>query len=277
MWYCPGANHAPHHAPQEYIDKYKGKFDDGYEAYRTWVLQRMIDKGVLPKGTQLTPMNPLPEDVANHADDVRPWNSLSADEKKLFSKLAEVYAAYSEYTDVQIGRLIDYLEQSGQLENTVVFYAADNGASGEGSPNGTVNENKFFNGYPDTIEENMRLINELGGPNTYEHFPTGWAMAFSTPFQMFKRYSNFSGGTCCPLIISWPKGIKARGEFRHQYHHSVDIVPTILEIAGLEMPKVYHGVEQYPLSGISMNYTFDAKPDDPTQKHSRPPAMSLTA
>jgi arylsulfatase len=267
MWFCPGANHAPHHAPQEYIDKYKGKFDDGYEAYRTWVLQRMIAKGVLPKDTQLTPLNPLPKDVANPADYVRPWNELSADEKKLFSRLAEVYAAYSEYTDVQIGRIIDYLQQSGQLENTVIFYAADNGASGEGSPNGTVNENKFFNGVPDTIAENMKYIDKLGGPDTYEHYPTGWAAAFSTPFQMFKRYSQFSGGTCVPLVISWPKGIKAHGELRSQYHHSVDIVPTILEIAGLEMPKVYHDVEQYPLSGISMRYTFDADPQGPTQKH----------
>src|SRR5215510_4168631 len=155
MWYCPGANHAPHHAPKDYIAKYKGKFDDGYEAYRTWVLERMIAKGVLPKGTPLTPLNPIPKDAANPADNVRPWDSLTPDEKRLFSRLAEVYAAYSEYTDVQIGRLVDYLQQSGQLENTVVFYAADNGASGEGSPNGSVHENKFFNGIPDTVAENL--------------------------------------------------------------------------------------------------------------------------
>jgi arylsulfatase len=266
MWFNPGANHAPHHAPKDYIAKYKGKFDDGYEAYRTWVLDRMIQKGVLPKGTQMTPLNPLPEDVANKADYVRPWNSLNADEKKLFSRLAEVYAGYSEYTDAQVGRIIDYLQETGQLENTVVFYAADNGASGEGSPSGSVNENKFFNGYPDTVAENIKYIDVLGGPDTYEHFPTGWAAAFSTPFQMFKRYAEYSGGTSDPLIISWPKGIKARGEIRNQYHHSTDIVPTILDIAGLEMPKVYKGVEQYPLNGVSMRYTFDAPADGPTQK-----------
>jgi len=158
---------APHHAPQEYIDKYKGKFDDGYEANREWVLPRMIAKGLLPKDTQLTPMNPLPDDVAQPADMVRPWNSLNADEKKLFSRLMEVYAGFSEYTDAQVGRIIDYLEQSGQLENTVVLYAADNGASGEGSPDGSVNENKFFNGYPDELSENMKLIDKLGGPDTY--------------------------------------------------------------------------------------------------------------
>jgi len=273
MWLNPGANHAPHHAPKEYIDKYKGKFDDGYEAYRTWVLERMIAKGVMPKGTQMTPLNPMPKDAANPADFVRPWNTLSPEEKKLFSRLAEVYAGFSEYTDAQVGRVIDYLQQTGQLENTVVFYAADNGASGEGTPNGSVNENKFFNGYPDTIAENIKYIDVLGGPDTYEHYPTGWAAAFSTPFQMFKRYSEYSGGTCAPLVISWPKGIKARGEIRSQYHHSVDIVPTILEIAGLEMPKVYKGVEQYPLSGVSMRYTFGAKQDDATRKHRQYYAM----
>jgi arylsulfatase len=180
--------------------------------------------------------------------------------------MAEVFAGFSEYTDAQVGRVIDYLEQSGQLDNTIVFYAADNGTSGEGTPNGSVNENKFFNGYPDDLAENMKLMNKLGSPDTYSHFPTGWAVAFSTPFQMFKRYSQFSGGTCCPLVISWPKGIKARGEIRHQYHHSTDIVPTVLDIVGLKMPKIYRGVEQFPLSGVSMKYTFDAAPDAPTQK-----------
>jgi arylsulfatase A-like enzyme len=266
MWLCPGANHAPHQVPGEYADKYKGKFDAGYEAYREWVLPRMIAKGLLPKDTQLTPINPLPEDVANPADAVRPWDSLNADEKKLFARMAEVYAGFSEYTDVQIGRLIDYLEQRGQLDNTIVFYCSDNGASGEGSPNGSVNENKFFNNYPDELSENMKYLDVLGSAATYNHYPTGWATAFSTPFQMFKRYSEYAGGTCCPLVITWPKGIKAQGEIRNQYHHSTDIVPTILEVCGLKMPKVYRGVEQYPLSGISMRYTFDARPDAPTRK-----------
>jgi arylsulfatase len=267
MWFCPGANHAPHHAPAEYIAKYKGKFDDGYEAYRTWVLQRMIDKGVLPKGTALTPINPLPDSVANPGDAVRPWNSLTPDEKKLFSHMAEVYAGFSEYTDAQVGRVIDYLENTHQLENTLVMYCSDNGASGEGSPSGSVNENKFFNGYPDEMSENMKYLARLGSTDTYNHYPTGWAVAFSTPFQMFKRYSNYAGGTCCPLVISWPKGIKAKGEIRNQYHHSVDIVPTVLDVCGLQMPTTYRGVQQWPLSGVSMRYSFDAKPDDPTQKH----------
>ncbi len=266
MWFNPGANHAPHQAPKDYIAKYKGKFDDGYDAYRSWVVERMVDRGILPPGTDITELNPMPEDQANPADYVRPWDSLNAKEKKLFSRMAEVYAGFSEYTDAQVGRVIDYLETTKQLENTIVIYAADNGASGEGTPNGSVNENKFFNGYPDDLEENLKYMDVLGGPETYNHFPTGWAAAFSAPFKMFKRYSQYAGGTNDPLVISWPAGIKARGEVRHQYHHSVDIVPTILEVLGLEMPKVRNGVEQYPLSGVSMAYTFDAEPDAPTKK-----------
>jgi len=265
MWFCPGANHAPHHSPQEYIDKYKGVFDDGYEAYRDWVLARMIERGILPDGTELTPLNPMPEDVANEADYVRPWGELNDDEKRLFCRMAEVFAGFSEYTDVQVGRIIDFLERTEQLDNTIVIYCADNGASGEGTPNGSVNENKFFNGFPDSLEENMSYFQELGSPETYNHYPTGWAVAFSTPFQMFKRYAQYAGGTCDPLVIHWPKGIKEKGGIRHQYHHSTDIVPTILDAVGLEMPTVYRGVEQYPLNGVSMRYSFDAA-DAPTTK-----------
>jgi arylsulfatase len=266
MWFCLGANHAPHQAPQEYIDKYKGRFDDGYDAYREWCLARMIEKGVLPEGTKLTPFNPMPDDQANEADYVLPWDSLSDDQKRLFCRMAEVWAGFSEYTDAQIGRLIDYLEKSGQLDNTLVLYAADNGTSGEGSPNGSVNENKFFNGFPDDLEENLTMIDKLGGPDCYNHMPTGWAAAFSTPFKMFKRYSEYSGGTCDPMIISWPKGIKARGEIRHQYHHATDVAATILDVCGLQMPDTYRGVKQYAMNGISMRYSFDADPDGPTER-----------
>lgn len=257
MWYCPGANHAPHHAPQDYIDKYKGKFDDGYEAYREWVLKRMIDRGMMPKGTELTPLNPMTKGTCIEADLVRPWSTLSADEKRLFSRMAEVYAAFSEYTDVQVGRVIDYLEESGQLDNTLILYCADNGASGEGSPNGSVNENRFFNGYPDDIASNMAMIEKLGSPETYNHYPTGWAVAFSTPYRMFKRYSQYAGGTCDPLVIHWPKGIKAKGELRHQYHHCTDIVPTILDCCGIRFPDEVDGMKQEALVGVSMRYSFD--------------------
>ncbi|WP_404293090.1 sulfatase-like hydrolase/transferase [Microvirga sp. RSM25] len=193
LWYCPGANHAPHHAPQDYIDRYKGKFDDGYEAYREWVLARMIERGILPEGTELTPINPMTPGTVAESDLVRPWDTLSDDEKRLFCRMAEVYAAMSEYTDVQIGRLIDYLEESGQLDNTLILYCADNGASGEGSPSGSVNENLFFNGYPDDVGRNLAMIDKLGSPDTYNHYPTGWAVAFSTPYRMFKRYSGYAG------------------------------------------------------------------------------------
>jgi arylsulfatase A-like enzyme len=267
LWFCPGANHAPHHCPQEYIDKYRGQFDDGYEAYREWVLPRMIERGILPEGTELTPINPMPEGTFAETDAVRPWDTLSDDEKRLFSRMAEVYAGFSEYTDVQVGRIVDYLEESGQLDNTLILYCADNGASGEGSPNGSVNENKFFNAYPDTIEENLALIELLGSPDTYNHYPTGWAVAFSTPFRMFKRYS-YQGGLCDPLVIHWPKGIEASGEVRHQYHHCTDIVPTILDCCGVEMPAVVNGYEQKPLPGVSMRYSFDAA-DAPTAKETQ--------
>ena len=265
LWFCPGANHAPHHSPADYTRKYRGRFDEGYEAYRQWVLARMIDKKIMPEGTRLTPLNPLPADVAAPADAVRPWDSLNADEKRLFARMAEVYAGFSEYTDAQVGRIVDYLEHTGQLDNTIIFYCADNGASGEGSPNGSVNENKFFNGYPDDLAENMGYLEALGTPETYNHYPTGWAAAFSTPFQMFKRYSQFSGGTCDPMVIHWPAGIKAKGQVRHQYHHATDIVPTILDAAGIPMPEQYRGVKQYPISGVSMRYSFDSA-DAPTTK-----------
>ncbi len=198
---------------------------------------------------------------------MRPWDTLNDDEKKLFCRMAEVYAGFSEYTDAQVGRIVDYLEESGQLENTLIFYCADNGASGEGSPNGSVNEGKFFNGWPDTMEDNLPFLDVLGSPDTYNHYPTGWAVAFSTPFRMFKRYC-FQGGVSDPLVIHWPKGIKAKGEVRHQYHHSTDIVPTILECCGVEFPEVVNGVKQSSLSGVSMKYSFDDE-DAPTAKETQ--------
>lgn len=263
LWFCPGANHAPHHCPQEYIDKYKGVFDDGYEAYREWVLPRMIERGILPPGTELTPINPMVEGTFFEGDIVRPWDSLNEDEKALFRRMAEVYAGFSEYTDAQVGRIIDYLEESGQLDNTIIFYCADNGASGEGSPNGSVNENNFFNQWPDDMAENLKLLDKLGSPDTYNHYPTGWAVAFSTPYRMFKRYT-YQGGIADPMVIHWPAGIQAKGEVRNQYHHCTDIVPTILECCGVEMPQIVNGAQQTPLPGVSMKYSFDA--DGPTQK-----------
>ncbi|WP_243064208.1 arylsulfatase [Humibacter sp. RRB41] len=268
LWFCPGANHAPHHAPQEYIDKYKGVFDDGYEAYREWVLKRMVEKGILPEDTDLTELNPMPAGTFSQTDEVRPWAELNDEEKRMFSRMAEVFAGFSEYTDAQVGRIVDYLEESGQLDNTIIFYCADNGASGEGSPNGSVNEGKIFGGYPDDEQQNLRMVDKLGSPDTYNHYPTGWAAAFSTPYRMFKRYV-YQGGVCDPLVIHWPAGIKARGEVRNQYHHSTDIVATILDACGLELPQEYNGVTQRPLDGVSMTYSFDAGPDGPTEKRTQ--------
>lgn len=268
LWFCPGANHAPHHAPEEYIAKYKGAFDDGYEAYRDWVVPRMIERGLLPEGTVCSDINPMPDGTYSSSDEVRPWAELNDEEKAMFSRMAEVYAGFSEYTDAQVGRIIDYLEESGQLENTIVIYCADNGASGEGSPNGSVNEGKIFGGYPDDEAQNLTMVDKLGSPDTYNHYPTGWAMAFSAPYKMFKRYT-YQGGVCDPLVIHWPAGIRAKGEVRSQYHHSTDIVATILDVCGVELPAEYDGVAQRPLDGVSMRYSFDAPSDAPTQKETQ--------
>ncbi len=243
-------------------------FDDGYEAYREWVLARMIERGVLPADTDLTALNPMPDGTFSPTDEVRPWDDLNDDEKHMFSRMAEVFAGFSEYTDAQVGRIVDYLEESGQLDNTLIIYCADNGASGEGSPNGSVNEGKIFGGYTDDEAQNLTMVDKLGSPDTYNHYPTGWAAAFSTPYKMFKRYT-YQGGVCDPLVIHWPAGMKARGGIRHQYHHSTDIVPTILEACGVTMPDTDNGVEQTPLSGVSMRYSFDAPAEGPTAKQTQ--------
>lgn len=209
----------------------------------------------------------MPDGTYSQTDEVRPWDTLNDEEKAMFCRMAEVYAGFSEYTDAQVGRIVDYLEESGQLENTIIFYCADNGASGEGSPNGSVNEGKIFGGYPDDLEQNLTMVDQLGSADTYNHYPTGWATAFSTPYKMFKRYT-YQGGVCDPLVIHWPAGIKAKGEVRNQYHHCTDIVPTIYEACGVTMPDVVDGVEQTPLSGVSMVYSFN-EPEAPTTKRTQ--------
>jgi arylsulfatase len=272
MYFCPGATHAPHHAPKEWIEKYKGMFDMGYERYRETVFERQKQMGVFPADAELTPLNPYAEETSvdgtpwNPVDVVRPWDSLSEDEKKLFCRMAEVYAGFLSHTDHEIGRLLDFLEASGQRANTIVVLVSDNGASGEGGPNGSVNENKFFNGIPDTIDENMRFLDELGSPSTYNHYPVGWAWAFNTPFKMWKRY-NFEGGVADPMIVSWPKGIDAKGELRHQFLHATDIAPTMYDLLGVEMPEVVKGYPQIPLEGVSFRSTFESD-DVPTPKES---------
>ena len=170
----------------------------------------MIERGILPADTDLTQMNPMPDGTFTQTDLVRPWAELTDEEKAMFCRMAEVFAGFSEYTDAQVGRIVDYLEESGQLENTLILYCADNGASGEGSPNGSVNEGKIFGGYPDDEAQNLTMVDKLGSPDTYNHYPTGWAMAFSTPYRMFKRYT-YQGGVCDPLVIHWPAGYRSEG------------------------------------------------------------------
>jgi arylsulfatase A-like enzyme len=261
LYYCPGACHAPHHAPKEWADKYKGKFDMGYEAYRDLVFERQKKLGVITDKAELSPINPYVDEQSAdgkgwpEADTVRPWDSLSDDEKRLFCRMAEVYAGFLSHADYEIGRLLDHLEKSGELENTLIVLVSDNGASGEGGPSGSVNENKYFNGIPDRIEDNLPYLEVLGSPLTYNHYPTGWACAFNTPFKLWKRYSNWEGGTADPMIVSWPKGIAASGVCR-QYTHAVDIVPTIYECLGVDPPEVVKGYTQFPIEGTSFAATF---------------------
>jgi arylsulfatase A-like enzyme len=266
LYYAPGACHAPHHAPKGWIDKYKGRFDMGYEAMREQTLARQKELGLVPTGTELPPINPIGTTETRTGPDgkpfpqldvTRPWDSLTDDEKALFRRMAEVYAGFLAHTDDQIGRLLGFLEEFGWRENTLVILVSDNGASGEGGPNGSVNEMKFANGIPDTIEANMPLLDELGSPKTYNHYPNGWAMAFNTPFKMWKRY-EFNGGTSDPCIMSWPAGMKSRGEVRDQYHHAIDIVPTVLDILGVQTPETIKGHVQSSFDGVSMRSSFEA-------------------
>jgi len=267
LYYCPGACHAPHHAPKEWSDKYRGAFDIGYEAYREQVFQRQQALGILPEEAELSPINPYIDRTSRDGktwpelDTVRPWEPLSDEEKRLFARMAEVYAGFLSHADNEIGRLLGYLEESGQLENTIIVIVSDNGASGEGGPNGSVNENKLFNGLPDKIEENLAFLDDLGTPLTYNHYPTGWAWAFNTPFKLWKRYSNYEGGTADPMIVSWPARITATG-IRRQYTHAVDIVPTLYESLEIELPETLKGYTQFPLEGISFATSFDDEAAD---------------
>jgi arylsulfatase len=265
LYYAPGAAHSPHHAPKDWIDKYKGRFDMGYEAIREQTLANQKKLGIVPEDTELPPINPIgtpetrtgPEGKPFPAMDyTQPWESLSDEEKRLFCRMAEVYAGFLSHADYHVGRLIDYLEESGQRDNTLLFIVSDNGASGEGGPNGSVNEMKFANGIPDDMAENLSKLDDLGGPRTYNHYPNGWAMAFNTPFKLWKRY-EFNGGSCDPCIISWPAGMKSKGELRTQYHHAIDLVPTVLDVLGVEAPETIKGHVQSHFDGVSMRYSFD--------------------
>ncbi len=276
LYYAPGAAHAPHHAPKDWIDKYKGQFDMGYEAMRAATLARQKAMGIVPADTELPQINPIGTSATRTGpdgkpfpamDSTRPWDSLSDEEKRLFARMAEVYAGFLSHADHQVGRLLDYLEMTGQRENTLIMVVSDNGASGEGGPDGSVNEMLFANGIPDDINANLAMLDELGGPRTYNHYPNGWAMAFNTPFKMWKRY-EFNGGTSDPCIISWPSGMKSKGEIRTQYHHAIDLVPTVLDALGIEAPEKIKGHAQSHFDGVSMRYSFDDAAA-PTARHTQ--------
>nr|QDF37815.1 arylsulfatase [Bradyrhizobium symbiodeficiens] len=251
MYFAPGATHAPHHVPKEWIAKYKGKFDQGWDKLREETLARQIKLGVVPPGTKLAPK---PEAIKD-------WAALSPDEKKLFARQMEVFAGFGEYADTEIGRLIDAVKATGQLDNTLVFYiVGDNGASAEGGMNGLFNEMTYFNGVQESVQDILKHYDELGSPMTYSHYAAGWAVAGDTPFTWTKQVASSYGGTRNGMVVHWPKGIAAKGEVRSQWHHVIDIVPTILEAAKVPEPKSVNGTAQTPIEGVSMAYSFsDAK------------------
>jgi arylsulfatase len=247
LYFAPGAMHAPHHVPREWVDRYKGEFDEGWTVYRERTFQRQKALGLMPQETALPPHDP----------DVQDWSLLSSDERRLYARMMEVYAGFLEHTDHHIGRVLEHLQRLGELDNTLVMVISDNGASAEGGESGSMNENRFFNNVPDSLEENLKVMDELGDPKHFNHYPRGWAFAGDTPFRRWKR-ETYRGGTTDPLIVHWPKGIKAKGEVRHQYVHAIDLVPTVLEALEIEPPRVIHGVTQSPIQGVSFAYTFDA-------------------
>lgn len=253
LYFATGAMHAPHHVPREWADRYAGAFDDGWDAYRERVFARQLEMGLLPPGTELS----------RHDPDVQRWEDCTDDERRLFARMMEVFAGFLTHTDHQIGRLLDFLDELGELENTLVMVLSDNGASAEGGPTGSVNENKFFNYVPESLEQNLAAIDELGGPKHFNHYPWGWTWAGNTPFRRWKR-ETYRGGISDPFIVHWPRGFAARGEVRHQYAHAIDMVPTVLDALGLEPPEQIRGVTQAPLEGVSLAHTFDDA-DAPTR------------
>jgi len=259
MYLAPQAGHAPHLVPLEWADRYKGVFDDGYEAIRQGILDRQIQLGLLPEGTELSAINPHGEPERTgpdgqpwpQLDTVRPWGTLTDDEKRLFSRMAEVFAGYISYHDDRLGRLLDYLEESDQLDNTIIIVVSDNGGSGEGGPNGSFNEWRFFNGVPDTTETTLPHLDELGTPASNNHYCTGWAWALDTPFPYWKRWAGAEGGIADMLLVSWPARIATQAEPRQQYVHAVDVVPTLYDLLDIDPPEVLKGYPQLPIQGES--------------------------
>ncbi len=248
VYFAPGATHAPHHVPKEWISRWKGKFDQGWDKLREESLARQIRLGVVPPGTKLAPKPPA----------IKDWDTLSADEKRLFTRQAEVFAAFAEYTDHEIGRMLKAFEAVGEADNTLVFYiAGDNGTSGEGGQNGMFNEYTYFNGVQEKVEDMLKRLDQWGGPETYPHMSAGWSVGLNAPFGWMKQVPSDFGGTRNGMVVSWPKGIKAKNEIRTQFGHVIDVAPTILQAIGLPEPKVVNGTKQIPMEGTSLVYSFD--------------------
>ena len=254
IYFATGAVHAPHHVPRKWADKYKGKFDEGWDKVRQKTFDRQKAMGLIPKNTKLPPK----------ARDIKDWDSLSADEKKLFSRQAEVFAGFLEHTDYEIGRLAAAIDEIGEMDNTLFIYiAGDNGTSAEGGFVGMFNEMTYFNAVVEKVEDLLPKLDEWGGPYTFPHMAAGWAVAFDSPFMWTKQVASDFGGTRNGMVVHWPKGIKQGGEIRSQFGHVIDIAPTVLEAAHLPEPKIVNGTPQTPIEGTSLLYTFnDANAED---------------
>jgi arylsulfatase len=243
---CFGAAHAPHHVAKEWADRYAGQFDDGWDAYREEVFAAQKKLGIVPADAELS----------RHDPDVPEWDSLPEPARRLFSRFMEVFAGFLSHTDHHLGRLLDFLRERGDLDNTLIMVISDNGASAEGGPTGTTNEAQFFNNAPESLEDSLARIDDIGGPTTFNHYPWGWTWAGNTPFRRWKR-ETYRGGVSDPFIVSWPAGIAAKGEVRTQYAHIIDLVPTVLDVLGIEPPAAIRGVAQSPLQGVSFAKSFD--------------------
>ncbi|HXB76489.1 MAG TPA: arylsulfatase [Bradyrhizobium sp.] len=254
LYVAPAATHSPHHAPKEWIDRFKGQFDMGWDRYREVTYERQKQLGVIPATAKLTPRPAgLPA-----------WDSLNADQKRLYARMMEIFAGYGAHVENEMGRVLEAVAKLPDADNTLIFYIiGDNGSSAEGGPEGSTNENAFFNSIVETWQDNLRVIDELGGPKHFNHFPSAWAWAMNTPFQWTKQVASHFGGTRNPMIVSWPAKITDKGGLRSQFHHVIDIMPTLLEVAGVQAPDVLNGIPQKPLDGASLAYTFsDAKAAD---------------
>ncbi|MEY2457337.1 MAG: hypothetical protein QOK06_2431 [Acidimicrobiaceae bacterium] len=245
LYFAPGACHAPHQAPKEFIDRYRGAFDHGWDRWRDEVFARQLASGLLPAGTNLSER---PAWIAA-------WDTLSDDERRLYARMMEVYAGFLEHTDHCVGRVVDFIDSLGELDNTIVLIMSDNGSSAEGGPQGSFNEMYFFNFMPESLEENLRRIDDLGTPRAYNHYPWGWAWAGNTPLKRWKRETH-EGGVTDPLIVSWPARLGSPGETRHQYVHAIDVLPTLLEVIGIVGPTEINGVAQSPVEGVSFAPTL---------------------